>query len=122
VTPGAGQRPGDRSVASIWREYGLQPWRSGSFRFSTDPQLEAKVVDLVGLYLDPPQNAVVLSVDEKSQIQALDRTAPVLPMQPHLIERRSHHQHDYVRHGTSTLFAVLDVATGKVTARMAPGT
>jgi transposase len=108
---------GDYSVASIWREYGLQPWRAGSFRFSTDPQLEAKVVDVVGLYLDPPENAVVLSVDEKSQIQALDRTAPVLPMQPHLIERRSH---DYVRHGTSTLFAALDVATGKVTARMAP--
>jgi transposase len=108
---------GDYSVASIWREYGLQPWRTGSFRFSTDPQLEAKVVDVVGLYLDPPENAVVLSVDEKSQIQALDRTAPVLPMQPHLIERRSH---DYVRHGTSTLFAALDVATGKVTARMAP--
>ncbi len=75
--------------------------------------LEAKVVDVVGLYLDPPQNAVVLSVDEKSQIQALDRTAPVLAMQPHLIERRSH---DYVRHGTSTLFAALEVATGKVTA------
>jgi transposase len=108
---------GDYSVASIWREYGLQPWRSESFRFSTDPQLEAKVVDVVGLYLDPPENAVVLSVDEKSQIQALDRTAPVLPMQPHLIERRSH---DYVRHGTSTLFAALEVATGKVTARMAP--
>jgi transposase len=108
---------GDYSVASIWREYGLQPWRTGSFRFSTDPQLEAKVVDVVGLYLDPPENAVVLSVDEKSQIQALDRTAPVLPMQPHLIERRSH---DYIRHGTSTLFAALDVATGKVTARMAP--
>ena len=108
---------GDYSVASIWREYGLQPWRSGSFRFSTDPQLEAKVVDVVGLYLNPPENAVVLSVDEKSQIQALDRTAPVLPMQPHLIERRSH---DYIRHGTSTLFAALDMATGKVTARMAP--
>jgi len=108
---------GDYSVASIWREYGLQPWRTGSFRFSTDPQLEAKVVDVVGLYLDPPENAVVLSVDEKSQIQALDRTAPVLPMQPHLIERRSH---DYIRHGTSTLFAALEVATGKVTARMAP--
>ena len=107
---------GDYSVASIWREYGLQPWRTGSFRFSTDPQLEAKVVDVVGLYLDPPENAVVLSVDEKSQIQALDRTAPVLPMQPHLIERRSH---DYIRHGTSTLFAALEVATGKVTARMA---
>ena len=106
----------DHTVAQVWREYGVQPWRSESFRFSTDPQLEAKVVDVVGLYLDPPENAVVLSVDEKSQIQALDRTAPVLPMQPHLIERRSH---DYIRHGTSTLFAALDIATGKVTGRMA---
>jgi transposase len=106
----------DHAVATIWRDYGVQPWRSESFRFSTDPQLEAKVVDVVGLYLNPPENAVVLSIDEKSQIQALDRTAPVLPMQPHLIERRSH---DYVRHGTSTLFAALDVATGKITGRMA---
>ena len=69
----------DHSVAVIWRDYGIQPWRAESFRFSTDPQLEAKVVDVVGLYLDPPENAVVLSIDEKSQIQALDRTAPVLP-------------------------------------------
>jgi transposase len=107
----------DHSVAVIWRDYGIQPWRAESFRFSTDPQLEAKVVDVVGLYLDPPENAVVLSIDEKSQIQALDRTAPVLPTQPHLIERRSH---DYVRHGTTTLFAALDVATGKVTAALKP--
>jgi transposase len=106
----------DHTVAETWREYGVQPWRTGSFRFSTDPQLEAKVVDVVGLYLNPPENAVVLSIDEKSQIQALDRTAPVLAMQPHLIERRSH---DYIRHGTSTLFAALDVATGKITGRMA---
>ena len=105
----------DHTVASIWREYGIQPWRAESFRFSTDPQLEAKVVDVVGLYLDPPENAVVLSIDEKSQIQALDRTAPVLPTQPKLIERRSH---DYVRHGTTTLFAALEVATGKVTAAL----
>jgi transposase len=104
----------DHSVAAIWREAGIQPWRAESFRFSTDPELEAKVVDVVGLYLDPPQNGVVLCVDEKSQIQALDRTAPVLPMQPHLIERRSH---DYIRHGTTTLFAALDIATGKVTSR-----
>jgi transposase len=107
-------RIGDYSVATIWREAGIQPWRAESFRFSTDPELEAKVVDVVGLYLDPPENAVVLCVDEKSQIQALDRTAPVLPMQPHLIEKRSH---DYVRHGTTTLFAALDIATGKVTSR-----
>jgi transposase len=107
-------RIGDYSVATIWREAGIQPWRAESFRFSTDPELEAKVVDVVGLYLDPPENAVVLCVDEKSQIQALDRTAPVLPMQPHLIEKRSH---DYVRHGTTTLFAALNIATGKVTSR-----
>ena len=89
-----------------------------SFRFSTDPQLVGKVIDVVGLYLNPPENAIVLCVDEKSQIQALDRTAPILPMQPGLAERRSH---DYVRHGTSTLFAALEIATGKVTAaRQAP--
>ncbi|MFN8074083.1 MAG: IS630 family transposase [Kineosporiaceae bacterium] len=107
----------DNAVARIWREHGIQPWRSESFRFSTDPELEAKVIDVVGLYLDPPEGAIVLCVDEKSQIQALDRTAPVLPTQPHLIERRSH---DYVRHGTSTLFAALEIATGKVTAAMKP--
>ena len=105
---------GNATVARIWREHGIQPWRTGGFRFSTDPQLEAKVIDVVGLYLDPPENAVVLCIDEKSQIQALDRTAPVLPMQPHLIERRSA---DYVRHGTTTLFAALNTATGKITAR-----
>jgi transposase len=110
-------RISDHAVATIWREHGVQPWRSKSFRFSTDPELEAKVVDVVGLYLAPPDNAIVLAVDEKSQIQALDRTAPVLPTQPHLIERRSH---DYVRHGTTTLFAALEVATGKVTAAMKP--
>jgi transposase len=110
-------RISDHAVATIWREHGVQPWRSRSFRFSTDPELEAKVVDVIGLYLDPPQNAIVLSVDEKSQIQALDRTAPVLPVQPHLIERRSH---DYIRHGTSTLFAALEVATGRVTAACKP--
>lgn len=103
----------DATVAKAWRDYGIQPWRSTSFRFSTDPQLEAKVVDVVGLYLNPPQNAIVLSVDEKSQIQALDRTMPILPTQPGMIERRSH---DYVRHGTTTLFAALEVRTGKVTA------
>ena len=107
----------DHAVAAIWREYGIQPWRSESFRFSTDPLLEAKVVDVVGLYLAPPENAVVLCIEEKSQIQALDRTAPVLPMQPHLIERRSH---DYIRHGTTTLFAALEIATGQVTAACKP--
>jgi transposase len=109
---------GNSTIAKAWRAHGIQPWRSGSFRFSTDPELEAKVVDVVGLYLNPPENAVVLCCDEKSQIQALERTAPILPIddegQPHLIERRSH---DYRRHGTTTLFAALEIATGKVTAR-----
>src|SRR5215213_6287705 len=107
----------DATVAKAWRDYRVQPWRAESFRFSTDPELVGKVTDVVGLYLAPPENAIVLCVDEKSQIQALDRTQPVLPMQPHLIERRSH---DYVRHGTSTLFAALEVATGKVTAVCKP--
>jgi transposase len=107
----------DHAVATIWREHGIQPWRAESFRFSTDPELVAKVTDVVGLYLAPPQNAIVLCVDEKSQIQALDRTAPVLPLQPGLAERRSH---DYVRHGTSTLFAALEIATGAVTAACKP--
>src|ERR687894_822251 len=98
-------------VGKIWRTWGLQPWRCQTFKFSTDPQLEAKVRDVVGLYLNPPENAVVLSVDEKSQIQALDRTAPMLPLRPGLAERQSH---DDVRHGTTTLFAALEVATGRV--------
>lgn len=108
---------GNRTVATAWREYGVQPWRAETFKFSTDPELVAKVTDVVGLYLEPPQNAIVLCVDEKSQIQALDRTAPLLPMQPGLPERRTH---DYRRHGTSTLFAALEIATGKVTAACKP--
>jgi transposase len=108
---------GDATVARAWREYGVAPWRSETFKFSTDPELVAKVTDVVGLYLAPPENAVVLCVDEKSQIQALDRTAPMLPMQPGLPERRTH---DYVRHGTTTLFAALNIATGTVTARCQP--
>ena len=99
-------------VAKIWKRWGLQPWRRETFKFSTDPQLEAKIRDVVGLYLNPPDKAVVLSIDEKSQIQALDRTAPILPMRPGLPEKATH---DYVRHGTTTLFAALEVATGKVT-------
>ena len=99
-------------VARIWRKWGLQPWRRETFKFSADPQLEAKIRDVVGLYLNPPDKAVVLSVNEKSQIQALDRTAPVLPMRPGPPEKASH---DYVRHGTTTLFAALEIATGKVT-------
>jgi transposase len=105
------------TIARAWRDYGVQPWRAETFKFSTDPELVAKVTDVVGLYLAPPENAIVLCVDEKSEIQALDRTAPVLPMQPGLAERRTH---DYVRHGTTTLFAALDVATGKVTAACHP--
>jgi transposase len=103
---------GDATVARCWRRFGLQPWRRETFKFSTDPELEAKVRDIVGLYLDPPDKAIVLCVDEKSQIQALDRTAPILPLRPGLPERATH---DYVRHGTTTLFAALEVATGKVT-------
>jgi transposase len=99
-------------VAKIWRDWGLQPWRRETFKFSTDPELEAKVRDVVGLYLNPPDKAVVLSIDEKSQIQALDRTAPILPLRPGLPEKASH---DYVRHGTTTLFAALELATGKIT-------
>jgi transposase len=99
-------------VADVWREYGLQPWRAQSFKFSTDPQLEAKVRDVIGLYLNPPDKAVVLCVDEKPQAQALERARPVLPLRPGIPEKRSH---DYVRHGTTTLFAALEVATGKVT-------
>jgi transposase len=99
-------------VADVWREYGLQPWRRETFKFSTDPELEAKLRDVVGLYLNPPDKAVVLCVDEKSQVQALERTAPVLPVRPGIPEKQTH---DYVRHGTTTLFAALEVATGKVT-------
>lgn len=100
-------------VARIWRDWGLQPHRAETFKFSTDPQLEAKIRDVVGLYLNPPDKAVVVCVDEKSQIQALDRTAPLLPMRFGQAERRTH---DYKRHGTTTLFAALDVATGRITA------
>jgi transposase len=108
---------GNATVARAWRDYGIQPWRVETFKFSTDPELVAKVTDVVGLYLAPPENAIVLCVDEKSQIQALDRTQPTLPMQSGLPERRTH---DYLRHGTTTLFAALDIATGTVTAACKP--
>ena len=104
-------------IAQVWREYGLQPWRAESFKFSTDPQLEAKIRDVVGLYLNPPDKAVVLCVDEKPQAQAVERAAPVLPLRPGIPEKRSH---DYIRHGTTTLFAALEVATGKVTGACYP--
>jgi transposase len=99
------------AVSRIWRAFGLQPHRSETWKLSKDPQFVAKVRDVVGLYLDPPERAVVLCVDEKSQIQALDRTAPVLPMLPGTPQRATH---DYKRSGTSSLYAALDIATGKV--------
>ena len=99
-------------MSTTWKKWGLQPWRVQTFRFSTDPELEAKIRDVVGLYLDPPDKAIVLCVAEKSQVQALDRTAPLLPLRPGIPAKQTH---DYVRHGTTTLFAALEVATGKVT-------
>ena len=102
----------DYTVTTTWKKWGLQPWRVETFKFSTDPELEAKIRDVVGLYLNPPDKAIVLCIDEKSQVQALDRTAPVLPLRLGMPEKQTH---DYVRHGTTTLFAALEVATGKVT-------
>ena len=102
----------DFTVSTTWKKWGLQPWRVQTFKFSTDPELEAKIRDVVGLYLNPPDKAIVLCLDEKSQVQALDRTAPVLPLRLGMPEKQTH---DYVRHGTTTLFAALEVATGKVT-------
>jgi transposase len=102
---------GRTTISQIWRTFGLQPHRAETFKLSKDPLLIEKVRDIVGLYLNPPDRALVLSVDEKSQIQALDRTQPLLPMRPGQVERRTH---DYVRHGTTSLFAALDVRTGKV--------
>ncbi|MFF8898238.1 IS630 family transposase [Streptomyces lydicus] len=99
------------AISRIWRAFALQPHRAETFKLSRDPLFIDKVRDVVGLYLDPPERALVLCVDEKSQIQALDRSQPVLPMMPGVPERRSH---DYVRAGTTTLFAALDTATGKV--------
>ncbi|HEX9877466.1 MAG TPA: IS630 family transposase [Gammaproteobacteria bacterium] len=103
------------AVSRIWRAFGLQPHRQETFKLSTDPLFVEKTRDIVGLYLDPPVKAMVLCVDEKSQIQALDRTQPVLPLAPGVPERRTH---DYMRHGTTTLFAALDIATGKVIGRL----
>src|SRR5215218_7064326 len=98
-------------VANVWRDNGLQPHRQGTFKLSKDPAFAEKVADVVGLYLDPPGGAVVLSIDEKTQIQALDRTQPLLPIEFDVSEKRTH---DYVRHGTTNLFAALNVATGEV--------
>ena len=102
------------TIHRIWQAFGLQPHRSETFKLSGDPLFVEKVRDIVGLYLAPPERALVLCVDEKSQIQALDRTQPLLPMRPGQAERRTH---DYKRHGTTSLFAALDIATGKVIGR-----
>ena len=99
------------TISRIWHAFGLQPHRTESFKLSPDPFLIDKVRDIVGLYLNPPEHAVVLCVDEKAQIQALDRTQPLLPLRPGQLERRTH---DYVRHGTTSLFAALDVKTSQV--------
>lgn len=99
------------AISRIWRAFSLQPHRSETFKLSSDPLFIEKVRDIVGLYLSPPDRALVLCVDEKSQIQALDRTRPLLPLRPGQAERRTH---DYVRHGTTSLFAALDVKTGKI--------
>ncbi len=99
------------AIVRIWHSFGLQPHRSETFKLSTDPFLVEKVRDIVGLYVNPPEHAVVLCVDEKSQVQALDRTQPILPLRPGLPEQRTS---DYERHGTTSLFAALEVATGKV--------
>jgi len=99
------------TVSRIWRAFGLQPHRTETFKLSQDPLFIEKVRDVVGLYLNPPDKALVLCVDEKAQIQALDRTRPLLPMRPGQVERRTH---DYRRHGTTSLFAALNVKTGQV--------
>src|SRR3954454_22451966 len=100
------------TVARIWHRFGVQPWRAETVKFSTDPELEGKIRDVVGLYLPPPQQAVVLCLDEKPQLKALERTAPALPVRAGRPERQPF---DYIRHGTTTLFPALEVATGKVT-------
>ncbi len=105
------------TIHRIWQAFGLQPHRSETFKLSSDPLFVEKVRDIVGLYLDPPERALVLCVDEKSQIQALDRSRPLLPMRPGQVERRTH---DYTRHGTTTLFAALDIATGRVIGQCLP--
>jgi transposase len=99
------------TIQRIWKAFGLKPHLVETFKLSTDPFFIEKVRDVVGLYMDPPQNALVLAIDEKSQCQALDRMQPVLPLAPGVAERRTH---DYVRHGTTSLFAALNVLTGKV--------
>lgn len=99
------------TITRVWQAFGLKPHRAETFKLSTDPLFVEKVRDVVGLYLNPPDRAIVLCVDEKSQVQALDRTQPLLPLQPGQAER---HTHDYARHGTTSLFAALNVATGEI--------
>jgi len=106
-----------QTVSEIWRAFGLKPWEIDEFKISPDPQLVAKIRDIVGLYMNPPVNAAVFAVDEKPQIQALNRTAPMLPMMPTTNQRRSH---DYKRNGTIDLFAALDIATGTVITELRP--
>ena len=113
----ASQKVSPATVQRIWKKHKLQPHRVENFKFSNDPEFAGKVRDIVGLYLNPPDKAVVLSVDEKSQIQALDRTQPILPLRPGLPERQTH---DYERHGTTTLFAALNVLEGTVIGQCQP--
>src|ERR1700682_3983944 len=113
----ASQKVSPATVQRIWRKHKLQPHRVESFKFSNDPQFALKVRDIVGLYMNPPDKAIVLSVDEKSQIQALDRTQPILPLRPGLPERQTH---DYERHGTTTLFAALNVLEGTIIGECQP--
>jgi len=105
------------TVGRVWRAFGLQPHRAETFKLSTDPFFAEKVRDIVGLYVAPPDHALVLCVDEKSQVQALDRTQPLLPLRPGQAERRTH---DYARHGTTSLFAALDVQAGTVIGKCFP--
>src|SRR4051794_19563586 len=113
----AAQQVSAATVQRIWNKHKLQPHRVESFKFSSDPQFAPKVRDIVGLYMNPPDKAIVLSVDEKSQIQTLDRTQPILPLRPGLPERQTH---DYERHGTTTLFAALNVLEGTVIGECQP--
>jgi len=116
-TMAASQKVSSATVQRIWKKHKLQPHRVESFKFSNDPEFAPKVRDIVGLYMNPPDKAIILSVDEKSQIQALDRTQPILPLRPGLPERQTH---DYQRHGTTTLFAALHVLEGTVIGECQP--
>ena len=116
-TMAARQKVSPATVLRIWKKHKLQPHRIESFKFSNDPDFASKVRNIVGLYMNPPDKAIVLSVDEKSQIQALDRTQPILPLRPGLPERQTH---DYTRHGTTTLFAALNILEGTIIGECQP--